>query len=270
MNSRKLLVVSVVIVIALALALSGLALARSSKNEAADIVVSGSNVSNSGKFTTLQVLNGQQQMGLTVSGTGEVNVTPDISVVTLGVEAEAKTVADAQKQAGDAMTAVMSALTANGIADKDVKTTNYSIQPIWNYSTDKDGVSKRTLDGYQVSNTVNVTIRDVNKTGTIIDAVTAAGGDLTRVNNISFTVDNPKPYNDQARELAIKDAMTKAQQMAGLAGVSLGELLYISESSNYNVPVRVVASGADSSFSTPISSGQLDVSLSVQMIYAIE
>jgi uncharacterized protein len=270
MNSRKLLVVSVVIVIALALALSGLALARSSKDEVANMVVSGSDVSNSGKFTTLQVLNGQQQTGLSVSGTGEVNVTPDIAVVTLGVEAEAKTVADAQKQASDAMNAVMSALTANGIADKDIQTTNYSIQPVYNYNSGINGSSQRVLEGYQVSNTVNVTIRDVSKTGTIIDAVTAAGGDLTRVDNISFTVDNPKPYNDQARELAIKDAMTKAQQTASLAGVTLGKLLYISESSNYSGPIRVMASGVDSSFTTPISSGQLDISLSVQMVYAIE
>jgi uncharacterized protein YggE len=270
MNSRKLLVVSLVIVVALALALSGLALARSSNDKAAAIVVSGADVQNSGKFTTLQILNGQQQMGLSVSGTGEVAVTPDISVVTLGVEVEAKTVADAQKQAGEAMSAIMSVLTASGIADKDVQTTNYSIQPIWNYNTGIDGISKRTLEGYQVSNTVNVTIRNVDNTGAIIDAVTVAGGNLTRVNNISFTVDNPKPFNDQARELAIKDAMAKAQQMASLAGVSLGKLLYISESSNYSGPIRLVSASSDSSFTTPISSGQLDISLSVQMVYAIE
>ncbi len=264
----KILLICLVLVIALALALSGLALARSSNDESAGIVVSGTDMSNSGKVNTLQILNGQQQTGLSASGTGEVYATPDISVVTLGVEAEAKTVADAQKQASEAMSAVMSALTTNGIANKDVQTTNYSIQPVWNYSTSKDGISQRILEGYQVSNTVNVTIRNVDNTGTIIDAVAVAGGDLTRVNNISFTVENPKPYNDQARALAIKDAMDKAQQMATGAGVSLGKLLNISESGG-SVPVPMVYKEASGS-GTSISAGQLDISVSVQVVYAIE
>ena len=268
MNSRKFLAVSLVMVIALALALSGLALARSSKADGTGIVVSGVDASNSGKFTTLQVLNGQQQMGLSVSGTGEVNVKPDISVVTLGVEAEAKTVADAQQQANQAMSAVMTALTTSGIADKDVQTTNFSIQPVWNYNAGINGNSQRTLEGYQVSNIVNVTIRNVDNTGTIIDAVTVAGGDLTRVDNISFTVENPEPYNDQARELAIKNAIAKAQQMASLAGVSLGKLLYVSESGG-SVQAPIAYKEAAGS-STSISSGQLEISLSVQVVYAIE
>jgi len=269
-KSRKFLAVSLIIVIALALALSGLALARSSKDNGTGIVVSGVDASNSGKFTTLQVLNGQQQMGLSVSGTGKVDIKPDISVVTLGVEAESKTVADAQQKANQAMSSVMTALTSNGIANKDVQTTNFSIQPVWNYNTGINGNSQRTLEGYQVSNIVNVTIRNVDSTGTVIDAVTAAGGDLTRVDNISFTVENPEPYNNQARALAIKDAIAKAQQTASLAGVSLGKMLYISESSSYNAPIRLVSMASDSGSTTPISSGQLEISLSVQIVYAIE
>ena len=269
MDKGKLLMIGLAVVVALALALSGLALARSSKDEGIGVVVSGVDASNSGKFTTLQVLNGQQQMGLSVSGTGEVAVKPDISVVTLGVEAEAKTVADAQQQANQAMSAVMTALTTNGIADKDVKTTNFSIQPVWNYNTGINGNNQRTLEGYQVSNIVNVTIRNVDKTGTIIDAVTVAGGDLTIVENISFTVENPGPYNDQARELAIKDAIAKAQQTASLAGVSLGKLLYISESGGSVPPVPIAYKDVAGS-GTSISSGQLEISLSVQVVYAIE
>jgi len=247
------------------LALSGLALARSSHDDAQGLVVSGIDASVSGKYTTLQLLNGQQQTGLSVSGTGEVFAKPDIAVVTLGVQAEAKTVANAQQQANQAMSAVMSALTANGIADKDVRTTSFSIQPVWNYTE-----NQRVLEGYQVNNIVSVIIRDVNKTGTIIDAVTVAGGDLTRVENISFTVENPKPYNDQARELAIKDAIDKAQQIARLAGVSLGKIIYISESGG-SVPIPIAYYKDEAAMSsTPISSGQLEISLSVQVVYALE
>ena len=261
MNGRRFLAVGLVMVVALALALSGLALARSSHDEAQGLVVGG--IDTSGKYTTQQVLNGEQQTGLTVSGTGQVFAKPDIAVVTLGVQAEAKTVANAQQQANQAMSAVMSALTANGIADKDVRTTSFSIQPVWNYTE-----NQRVLEGYQVNNIVSVIIRDVNKTGAIIDAVTVAGGDLTRVENISFTVENPKPYNDQARELAIKDAIDKAQQIARLAGVSLGKIIYISESGG-GVPAPVAFDQAATSV-TPISSGQLEINISVQVVYALQ
>jgi uncharacterized protein YggE len=269
MGKDKLIIIGLVVVVALALALSGLALARSSEDDGTGIVVSGVDASNSGKFTTLQVLNGQQQMGLSVSGTGEVAVKPDISVVTLGVEAEAKTVADAQQQANKAMSAVMTALTTNGISDKDVQTTNFSIQPVWNYNTGINGNSQRTLEGYQVSNMVNVVIRNVDNTGTIIDAVTGAGGDLTIVEDISFTVENPGPYNDQARELAIKDAIAKAQQTASLAGVSLGKIIYISESGGRSGPMPIAYKESAMS-GTSISSGQLEISLSVQVVYTLE
>jgi uncharacterized protein YggE len=265
MDKGKLLLIGLAVAIALALALSGLALARSSNDEGMGVVINGVEASSSGKFTTLQVLNGQQQMGLSVSGTGEVFAKPDIAVVTLGVQAEAKTVADAQQQANSAMSGVMSALTTNGIADKDVQTTSFSIQPVWNYTE-----NQRTLEGYQVNNIVSVTIRAVDKAGTIIDAVTVAGGDLARVENISFTVENPKPYNDQARELAIKDAIAKAQQTASLAGVSLGKIIYISESGG-SVPVPTAWYKEEAAVSgTSISSGQLEISLYVQLVYTLE
>jgi uncharacterized protein YggE len=270
MNSRKFLLIGLVVVVALALALSGLALARSSNDEALGVQINGVEASSSGKYTTLQVLNGQQQTGLSVSGTGEVQVTPDIALITLGVQAEAKTVAEAQQQANQSMSAVMAALTTNGIADKDVKTTNYSIQPIWVYPTKPDGTSQRTLEGYQVTNMVNVTVRSVDKTGAIIDAVTASGGDLTIVDNISFTVENPKPYADQARELAIKDAIAKAQQTANVAGVSLGKIIYISESGG-SVPVPIAYRDAALEVGgTSISSGQLEISVSIQLVYTLE
>jgi len=270
MNKGKLLVVVLAVVIALSIALSGLALARNSNDEQ---TVVGSTLPTSGKFTTLQVLNGQQQMGLSVSGTGKVTAKPDIVIVNLGVEIEDKTVAAAQQQASQAMSAVMTALTTNGIADKDVQTTNFSIQPVWNYKTGINGNNQRTLEGYQVNNMVSVTIRDVAKAGSIIDAVAQAGGDLTQVESISFTVDNPNPLYDQARELAVKDAMDKAQKTADLAGVKLGKLIYVSETGGYHLPTPMFSSSVSvsgSGFTTPISSGQLDISTSVQMVYAIE
>jgi hypothetical protein len=268
MNKNKLLVVGLAVAIALSLALSGLALARSSNDEGVGVMVGGIDVPGSGKFTTVQVLSGQQQVGLWVNGTGEVTAKPDIAVVTLGVQIEAKTVAAAQQQASQAMSAVMVALTTMGIADKDVKTTSFSIQPVWNYDVGIYSSNQRILEGYQVYNMVSVTIRDVAKAGAIIDVVAEAGGDLTRVENIYFTVDKPEMLYDQARVLAVKDAMDKAQQIASLAGLSLGKPIYISESGGYiPTPMDKMAEAVSS---TPISAGELDISVSVQIVYAIE
>jgi hypothetical protein len=122
----------------------------------------------------------------------------------------------------------LAGLTAIGVADKGIKTTTFSIQPVSN-NVDK----KRTLEGYQLNNMASVTIRDVAKAGPIIDAVARAGGDLTRVESMSFTVDNPDLLYGQAGEPVVKDAMAKAQQVASLAGVSLGKPMYISESGGH-------------------------------------
>jgi len=262
MHKSKILLIGLTVAVALSLFLSGLALTRNSDDKAQGLIVSGTDTS--GKYASYHLLSGEQQMGLSVSGAGEVFAKPDIAVVSLGIQSEAKTVVGAQQQANQAMSSVMSALLNNGIAGADIQTTNFSIQPVWNYAEN----GQRTLEGYQVSNMVTVTIRDVNSAGIVIDAVTAVGGDLTRVDNISFTVSNPKQYNDQARELAINDAKYKAQQIASLAGVSLGRIIYISESEG-GIPTPVYLEQAIA-VGTPISPGQLEVSVSVQMVYALQ
>src|SRR4030043_416490 len=123
MDKGKLLMIGLAVAVALSLVLSGLALTRNSDDDVQGLVVSG--IVTSGKYTAQQTLNGEQQTGLSVSGTGEVFAKPDIAVVTLGVQAEAKTVMEAQQQANQAMSAVMSALINNSIAGTDIQTTNF-------------------------------------------------------------------------------------------------------------------------------------------------
>jgi hypothetical protein len=209
-----------------------------------------------------------QQTGIWVSGTGEVTATPDVAILTLGVQAQETTVKAAQSEAASAMAAVVNALKANGVADKDIQTQWYSISPVTKWD---DKTNEQITTGYSVSNMVIVKIRDISKAGTIIDAVTEAGGDLTRINGINFTVDNPTAYYNQAREKAMQDAAAKAQQMASLAGVNLGKAIYISESGGYipgPYPLRDYAAGA--SASTPISPGELNITISVSVGYSIE
>ncbi len=213
-------------------------------------------------------LNSQQE-GIWVSGTGEVTVTPDIATLRLGIAAQAETVAEAQSQAVEAMDRVMTALIDNDVAEEDIQTQYFSIRQVTKWDREKE---EEIVIGYRVTNMVTAKIREIDKTGSIIDAVTAAGGDLTRINSISFSVDDPSAYYEEARQKAMADARAKAEQLAGLAGVSLGKPTYISEGISippiYPRSVYVEEAPIPAP-PTQISPGQIELSLTVQVAYAI-
>ena len=213
----------------------------------------------------------QQSTGIWVAGEGKVSVVPDIAILSLGIEAQKETVAEAQQHAAEAMETVMAVLDNSGIAEKDIKTQYFSIYPVRRWENDKE-----ILVGYRVTNMVTVKIRKVDDTGVIIDAVAEAGGDYTRINSISFTVDDPTEYYGEVREKAMADAEAKAEQLAELAGVELGKPVYISEGT-ISVPVprdyywesRAAPVPAPVP-TTPISPGETDIRLTVQVVYSIE
>lgn len=214
--------------------------------------------------------NDSQQTGIWVSGTGKVYATPDIAQLTLGVEAQATTVAVAQSNANEAMNAVIAALKAKGVADADIQTQYFNITEVTKWDYDKN---EATITGYMVTNTVVAKIRVIAKTGEVIDAVVVAGGDYIRINGLNFTVNDPNIYYAQAREQAITYAMQKATQIATLTGVKLGDITYITESSympsgNY-YEVRTGATAPDLG-STSVSVGQLEVTTTVTIVYSIE
>lgn len=214
----------------------------------------------------------QQNLGLWVSGLGKTTAAPDIVILSIGVESQQKTVAEAQKGAVEAMTAIMNVLKSSGIADKDIQTSQYNIQQVTRWDDEK---STYYVIGYKVSNIVNAKIRNIDKAGSIIDNAAASGGDLIRVNGISFSVDDPTPFYKIAREKAVVYAMEKARQMAQLSGVKLGKLLYITESNSYIPPVRdnymKFAEAAPMAPSpTPISAGELEFQVDVQMVYQMD
>jgi uncharacterized protein YggE len=211
----------------------------------------------------------QQSTGIWVAGEGKVSVVPDVAILSLGIEAQEETVAEAQQQAAEAMEAVMAVLDDHGIAKKDIKTQYFSIYPVRRWENDKE-----ILIGYRVTNMVSVKIRKMDDTGVIIDAVAEAGGDYTRISSISFTVDNPSDYCEEAREKAMADAEAKAKQLADLAGVDLGRATFISEGTisppvprEYYVERMAVPAPSPT---TPISPGETEVRLTVQVVYSIE
>jgi uncharacterized protein YggE len=210
-----------------------------------------------------------QSSGIWVTGEGKVTVVPDVAVLSLGVATQASTVDQAQSQASASMNAVVSALKGGGVADKDIKTQVFNIQQLTQFD---NKTQRQTIIGYSVTNTVTAKVRNVANAGTIIDAVTKAGGDNTRINSISFTVDDPTASETSARQLAMADAKAKAKQLADLAGVKLGAPTYINESGGF-VPLQTTfvngASAAPAVAPTPVSPGTTDITLTVQITYSI-
>ena len=212
---------------------------------------------------------GQQNTGVWVTGQGETMAVPDIAILSLGVEARADTVTEAQSQAAVAMDAVMQALEDNGIDEKDIQTQRYSVYPITRWYDDE---KEEVITGYRVTNTVVAKIREVDRAGAVIDAVARAGGDYTRIQSISFTIDDPTPYYEEARTKAVKDAENKANQLANSAGIKLGEPTYISEGAVYTSPISrgfYESAAALPAIETPISPGELKITVNVQIAYAI-
>lgn len=219
------------------------------------------------------VYGGNQQEGIWVSGTGEVTVTPDIATLRLGIQAQEASVAEAQTKASEAMNKVMTALSDSDVAEKDIQTQYFRISQRTKWDREKD---EEIVTGYQVTNKVIAKIRDIGKVGIIIDAVAEAGGDLTRIDNLSFSVDDPSAYYEEARQKAMADVKAKAEHLAELAGVTLGKPTYISEGIQspiykdiYYEYGGMAPAPAPAPAPPPISPGEMEVSLTVQVAYSI-
>jgi len=211
-----------------------------------------------------------QNTGIWVTGEGTVSAVPDISILSLGVEVQTDTVAAAQSQAATSMDAVVRELKNKGISDKDIRTQQYNIYPVRRWAEEK---GQEVLVGYRVNNTVIAKVRKVENIGAIIDAATRAGGDYIRINSISFTVEDPSEYREEAREKAMADAQAKGKQLAEAGGVKLGGPTYINESGGaIPVPRELTArsfAGAAAAPTTPISPGEMEIRITVQVAYSI-
>jgi uncharacterized protein YggE len=205
-----------------------------------------------------------EERGITVMGEGKASAEPDVAMVTIGVETRsltAKGAADANKER---MAAVMGALQGAGIADEDIQTVDYSIRPEIDWDAEEDRVI-----GYVVTNSVLVDIRRTDQVGDVLDAVTEAGAN--NIYGVEFTFDDPTELREQARADAIADAQSKAQALANLAGLSLGKPRIISESFIEQPPFYMdrVYAAAEAGGGVPVSPGQLEVTVQVQVTFDI-
>lgn len=199
---------------------------------------------------------------ISVSGQGQVSVTPDLATVTFGVESGGTDLVAAQGDNATRTQATIDKLKGLGIDAKDLQTSGYNVQPQY----DKD----QRLTGYRITNSVRATVRDLSKLGSTIDAAVAAGAN--RVSGIVFDVANKADALKGARGAAVADARQKAELYAQLTNTTLGGVLTLSESvatPEYRtaVPAAVPATGGSA---TPIEAGQGAITITISVVYAIQ
>lgn len=202
---------------------------------------------------------------ITVNGEGKIKVKPDTASLNIGVQAMEATASKALAKANESAAALIAALKGAGVSADDIVTSGLYVYPQYGNSN--------YITGYQASNSVTVTVRNIGNAGPVIDAAAAAAGDNITVGGISFYVDQTEALIGAARADAIDNAKKRATEYAEAAGVSVGQVLQISEVSVSN-PIPLYYAAADSaakggSAPTPIETGTQDMTVSVTVVYAI-
>lgn len=209
---------------------------------------------------------------IVISETEEVSAKPDLAVVNLMVTNEADTVQSAMAENTEKMNNIIQEMKNLKVEEKDLKTASYNIYPRYEYERDKFGHStgKRTLVGYEINQSLEVKIRDMQKVGEIIQKGTEAGAN--DVGNLYFTIDNQEELKKQARKKAITKAKEKAQNLASQLGVKLGKIANFSE--NYYIPryesQDYALKGMGGASEAPnIETGESEISVSIAITYEI-
>lgn len=206
---------------------------------------------------------------IVVSGEGESAVKPDIAMLSLSVMREAKTARAALDANNDAMAAVIAAMKAAGIAERDLQTAGIQINPRYNYTNKADGSQEAELVAYQVTNTLSVRVRDIDKTGDILDKAVTLG--VNQGGGISFTNENPAAALTEARKKAVADAIAKAKTLAEAAGASVGRVLEITDQTFSPGPVSMNAKMLDAARSAvPIESGENTYNVQVNVTFELK
>lgn len=204
---------------------------------------------------------------ISVTGQGDATGTPDMATINAGVQTRAPAVIEASQQNQAIIERLIDALDAKGVERRDIQTADYSIWPQERH--DPSGAGNNVITGYQVNNTVRVTVRELDRIGELLASVTDAGANT--VHGISFGIDDNAPLEARAREAAMEDARQRAEALAKLAGVELGEVLHISMSSGgYPGPMPMARMQAmDANAEPSIMSGELSISIQLQVTYSI-
>jgi hypothetical protein len=211
---------------------------------------------------------------LSVVGHGKVAAVPDVADINIGVVSQGPTAKEALRANSEAMSTLHRVLKERGVAAKDVETTQIQVSPVYSHPDPRkpgaeDSVPK--VVGYRVTNSVEVTVREINKLGEMLDAVVEAGAN--QVTGIAFRVDKPEQLLDQARKLAMADAKRKAELLAGEAGVVLGPARQILEAGAAPPRPTMLGGGAPQMMmarsAAPVAAGEQELSVSIHVSYVI-
>ena len=201
------------------------------------------------------------------SGEGKVSAVPDIAIISASIVTQATDSKSAQDQNSAKSKTVTDFLKKSGIADKDIKTTDYNVYPQYRYPT--SGVP--SVSGYQVTQGYEIKVRDLAKISDLLDGLVSAGAN--QVNNLGMQVENSEELQDEAREKAIEDAKKKAERLEGQVGIRLGHIVNFSESSGgYPVPMYAYDAkiGGMGGGGPEISVGQNEIVVNVSITYQIK
>jgi hypothetical protein len=205
---------------------------------------------------------------ISVPGIGRLTVEPDVATVRLGVSIVRPTAAAAREAAATTMTTILDAVRIAGVERRDLRTALVGLNPVTDYSSERGP----RVTGYQVTNTVQVTVRDLAAAGSVIDAGLAAGA--SSLDGLEFRLDDPTAAEAAARRAAVEDARRRAEAIASAAGVALGDVLTVVEGGRAPGPipfpggVRGLAMKAEAA-DTPVESGTEEIAISVSVTFAI-
>ena len=214
---------------------------------------------------------------VTVSGTGIATIAPDIARFSVGVQEQGTNLTEVQGIVAQKTDTIITALVKSGLdRNKDLQTSGYSVQPIYDYPKEKAPV----VSGYRVANTINATVRaldkDPNKVGPVIDAAVQAGAN--NIGGITFTLSDPQKAGAIARDAAMKNAQAKADALAQAGGAKLGIVLIVSDQSVtpgaprevQNYPVPTTAAAAAAAPPTAIISGDTNVTVTINVTFGLQ
>ncbi|WP_054943368.1 SIMPL domain-containing protein [Paenibacillus ihuae] len=208
---------------------------------------------------------------VSVTGKGELAIKPDIVYLSIGVTSSAATAQDAQKANGAKIAKLTSLLkTTWGIADKDIQSTQFSVQPNYTYS-EKDG---QQVKGYIAQHTLQVAYRDLEKVGALLDAASTAGAN--NIGNAQFAIEDPSAFEAQVIEKAMANADAKAAAIAKAAKRSLGSVVTVIQNDDGNHPVIYMENAAmskvaaDTAGGTSVEPGEVKVSTQLNVVYELK
>ncbi|MCP8883782.1 SIMPL domain-containing protein [Devosia sp. XJ19-1] len=206
---------------------------------------------------------------IAIEGRGEVRAAPDMATINSGVTSQGATAREALDANTTAMNELIAALKEAGIEARDIQTSGFSVNPNYVYSDARDDLGYSLpprINGYQVSNSVTVVVRDLENLGAILDKSVTVGANT--VNGVSFSVADPSELLDEARKAAFANARDKAELYAGVADATLGELVSISEQQTFDAPQpypMYARAEMSASAPVPVEAGEMSFAITVNV-----